>query len=535
MRSLLARNIDRVAGLSPWRWPALRLHQLALTSLLLWTAIECFGPVSTKSMAWSTYDRMQQQRLWTSAPDPRLLIIDIDERSLADLAPEFGRWPWPRDTLASVLQYAEAQGARAIVFDILFSDPDRLHPGGDRALEAAVRASTSSFFTVVRLPPALDAKSELLAGQLPGLVQPGPAGGTGTPVALILPFMQAMIDSARLGTNTVQVDNDGKIRRFADTERLADGAVLRSIPAAVASHVGVTVGDATAPRLVAWRDRPDAYPRWSFSRIWQCAEGRPGIDCPALAGRILLVGATAASLHDIKTTPLAAQHMGVDILATLIDNALHGRSVNELPPLWRWVLCVAALALAWLTVRHGRAGSSAHALWALPTLLMALAYASLHSEVIYLDLTLPATAALSFLSAVKLHDLLRRVRFGQPDDACYGPWAVACGGSAAQAEDIERAVFDVAAVSASLVSGGAASSGDNGSCHASWTMWALPDARAANEIEQALHKAAPQAWRVAFAVGRTPQHDLHQAMACALSVQRDEQPRTTPEIPYVHS
>ena len=531
MRSLLARSIDRVADLSPWRWPALRLHQLALTGLLLWTAIECFGPVKTQSMAWSTYDRMQQQRLWTRAPDPRLLVVDIDERSLADMAPEFGRWPWPRDTLAGVLQYAEAQGARAIVFDILFSDPDRLHPGGDRALEAAVRASTSSFFTVVRLPAALDAKSELLAGQVPGLVQPGPAGGTGTPVALILPFMQAMIDSGRLGTNTVQVDSDGKIRRFAHTERLADGAILRSIPAAVAHHLGVPVDDATAPRLVVWRDRPDAYPRWSFSRLWQCAEGRPGIDCPLLAGRILLVGSTAASLHDNKTTPLAAQHMGVDILATLIDNAMHGRAVSELPPLWRWLLCVAALVLAWLTVRHGRAGSSAHALWALPTLLMALAYASLHSELIYLDLTLPATAARSFLSAVKLHDVLRRTRFGQPDDARYGPWAVACGGSAAQAEDTERAVFDVAAVSGCLVSGGAATSGDNGACHASWTLWALPDAGAADAVDQALHQAAPQAWNVVFAVGRSPQHDLHQALAQALPAGHDDQHPDTPEIP----
>jgi CHASE2 domain-containing sensor protein len=136
--------------------------------------------------------------------------------------------------LASVLQYAQAQGAQAIVFDILFSDPDRLHPGGDRAREAAVRASTSFFFTVVRLPPALDATSEVLAGQLPGLVQPGPGGGTGPRVALILPFMKAMLDCRRLGTNTVQVDSDGKIRRFAYTEPLAGGAVLRSIPAAVA-------------------------------------------------------------------------------------------------------------------------------------------------------------------------------------------------------------------------------------------------------------------------------------------------------------
>lgn len=535
MRSVFTRVLDRVAGLSPWRWPAVRVHQLALLGLLLWTGFECFSPLRANSMAWSSYDRMQQHRLWASAPDPRLLIVDIDERSLAEMAPEFGRWPWPRDTLASVLEYAQAQGAKAIVFDILFSDPDRLHPGGDRALEAAVRASTAAFFTVVRLPAALDAASELTADQVPGLVRPAPDGRPGPRVALILPFMQAMLDSGRLGTNTVQLDRDGKIRRFAYTEALAGGAELRSIPAAVAAHLGAPVADGTVTRLVAWRDRADAYPRLSFSHLWQCAEGRPRSDCPALAGRILVVGATAASLHDIRATPLAAQHMGVDILATLIDNALHQRAVLEPPALWRWLMCAGALSLAWAAVRHGRAGSTGHALWALPVLLLLLAYASLHGEVFYLDLTLPATAALTFLSAVKGHDALRRWRFGQREDAHAGPWAVAFGGPAALAEDMERAVFDLAAVSACTVSGGAAGSGDLGASHAVWALWALPDAAAAQQLAQALRQAVPLAWSTVFAVGAMPQQDLYLALAATVPAGHNRPPRADQEIRHVPS
>jgi CHASE2 domain-containing sensor protein len=507
------RDPGRFAWLAPWRWPAAQAHALALAVLLAWTAFECFGPASGQTIAWSSYDQMQQRRLWASAPDPRLLIADIDERSLAEMAPEFGRWPWPRDTLASVLAHAEAAGAKAVVFDILFADADRLHPGGDAAFEAAVRQSRNSFFPVVRLPRSLDATSKLSAAHLPGLVEPG--AGPAPTLALIVPFMRAMLDSGRLGTHTATLDGDGKIRRFALAEPLDDGGRLLSIPAAVARHLGVAAAAEPAPRLIVWRRQAEAYPRVPFSVLWQCAEGRVRDDCPALAGRILVVGASAPSLHDIKTTPLATHHMGVDILATLIDNALHQRAYRELAPALRWALCVAALALAASVVRRGAAGATSRALWLLPLTLLAIAYASLHSEHGYLDLTLPATAALAFLSAVKAHDTLRRSGFGR-ERGSAGPWAVACGTGAAEAERLERAAFDFALTQGLPISGSSSVSGDAGAGHAVWTIWRLPDAVAAGSAAQTLCDAVPGAWATQFPVGPAPERDLHQSLALAL-------------------
>ena len=132
-----------------------------MLTLLLVTkpAFQRFGPVRSQGIAATTFDLMQRHRLWASAPDPRLLIVDVDERSLADLSAEFGRWPWSRDTLATVLQHAQAEGAAAVVFDILFSDPDRLRPGGDRALDAAVRAGTLTQVCHLALRPSIESTS----------------------------------------------------------------------------------------------------------------------------------------------------------------------------------------------------------------------------------------------------------------------------------------------------------------------------------------------------------------------------------------
>ena len=71
-------------------------------------------------------------------------LSHIDEASLARMGKEFGRWPWPRDTLASVLTHIERQQPAAIVWDIVFSDADRLSPGGDAAFNAAAARSRHS-------------------------------------------------------------------------------------------------------------------------------------------------------------------------------------------------------------------------------------------------------------------------------------------------------------------------------------------------------------------------------------------------------
>src|SRR5262249_20644109 len=53
------------------------------------------------------------------APGPEVVIVGIDEASLD----EVGRWPWPRSTLAELVD--RLSGASAIGFDVVFDQPDR--------------------------------------------------------------------------------------------------------------------------------------------------------------------------------------------------------------------------------------------------------------------------------------------------------------------------------------------------------------------------------------------------------------------------
>ena len=415
---------------------------LLLALFALWATIESLGSPASQGIRTGTFDLMQRHRLWASAPDPRLLIVDIDERSLAELAPDFGRWPWPRDTLAAVLGSAEAAGAQAIVFDVLFSDPDRSHPGGDKAFEAAVQRSKRSFFTVVRLPARNDARSALFVRDVPGLALPG-AGPAGT-VAVILPFMQAVLDTRRLGTSTVTPDDDGVLRSFAWAEQHGTWRLV-SLPFAVATGLGAPLAADTATHLIVWRQAADAYPRASFVDVWRCAEGVQRDRCPDLRNRIIVLGATAPSLHDVESTPLKANHAGVDILATLIDNALHEREFVVVTPAIRLALALTALAAAALIVARGKSSSIRFATLGLPALLALVGYASLHTERAYLDLAVPAAIALTYLSTIRLYETVRARRFRLLRSPTAGTWAVACVGSARIAERFQWRVFDVAA------------------------------------------------------------------------------------------
>ena len=77
-----------------------------------------------------------------------IVIVDVDNLSLDDLRPQFGRWPWPRGAWVKVIRYLANGGARAIVFDFTFPDPDLAHPASDDSFVVAERAAGNVVQTV---------------------------------------------------------------------------------------------------------------------------------------------------------------------------------------------------------------------------------------------------------------------------------------------------------------------------------------------------------------------------------------------------
>lgn len=417
---LFARVTVRLGGL-----PARHVSWALVLMFTAWVVVDVFMLRLSGGLARSSYDAMVRARVFAAAPDPRIVIIDIDEASLLRMSREFGRWPWPRDTLASVLEHVEKQQPLAVVWDIVFSDADRLSPGGDAAFNAAVERSTHSHFSVVRLPEKNDALSQITRRELPGLWLPATASlaaGPTSTVALLTPALPA-VAAGRMGYNNGYVDNDGVLRRFRYAETLADGSIIQSLPLSVANSVNsATSSGAAYPHsdwsrgsfssentLFSWRKTANIYPLVAFADVFAQADGGTPLQAvPSFAGKVVIMGATAPSLHDVHPTPLSPLQAGVDSLATAIDNGLNNRHVAELP---RWLQALLAVALCVgiaLWVRVHSVASLAPALLLLPACLLGISYLSLNGSPVFVDLNLAAGLGLIFLAALRFWNSWRR-------------------------------------------------------------------------------------------------------------------------------
>jgi CHASE2 domain-containing sensor protein/signal transduction histidine kinase len=263
------------------------------------------------------YDRLV--RASQRPVDPSILIVGVDERSLRAL----GAWPWSRARHAEMIDRLSQAGAKAIVYDVLFSQPAP-DAADDAALAAAIARSGK-----VYLPQFLDASA-----------------GDGAPVT-VGPLPDIAAGAAGVGLAHVRFDADGVVRRMAPFE--ADGASLAPDLMTVVHRAtkAFDTPDATrsdAPTLlIPFAGPPDRYRQVAFSSVL-AGEIPPEM----IAGRTVFVGLTAPGLGPAFPTPVtpdAASMTGVQLQASVLDGLRGGRMIK---PAGLAARLVFALSLLWL-------------------------------------------------------------------------------------------------------------------------------------------------------------------------------------------
>ncbi len=316
------------------------------------------------------------------APGPEVVLAVIDEKSLD----HEGKWIWPRKKIALLIDRLSEAGARVIALDICFVEPDDgreirvIHDIGrrlddldirapdvvgyldllveendnDRLLAEAVARSDAAvvlgyFFKQSGVETAHKDKEQIR--QQASLIDNSLIRQTrwASERSFEVIFPEIYIPEANIpvlskvashsGFFNMDPDPDGVLRwlngmlkfngnLYANLSLQALSAYWRKpVMVRVADH-GVTnlmIGDCRIPTdelgriMVNYRGGPRTFPHISATDILHgnVPEG-------ALKDRIVLVGATAVGIYDLRVTPFATVFPGVEVHANLIDMILSG-------------------------------------------------------------------------------------------------------------------------------------------------------------------------------------------------------------------
>ncbi len=377
-----------------------------------------------ENMRDKAFDFMVKNRVIKPAADQDIVIVDINEASLAAFAKEYGRWPWPRQVLGEFVENIQAQHPKAIVFDIVFSDADIYNADSDAYFNEVIAASDNTFFPILRLDASQDALSQLKYAQIPGLVANTNAD-KGATVAAILPFLEGALKANHLGTHNVYPDNDGIVREYRMFHEQS-GWRLPSLPKVVGEFSGAKTNKLPQNMLINWRGKPFTYTYASFSDVFtDLASKNKTRPQNEFTDKIVIIGSTAPGLFDIKPTAMDKQFPGVEILATAIDNVKHGDYLK----VWRGKTpyVFLSLLLIWLTTLAFYLKVDRDKFNSIFTGsqigLLVLSYIAINISNTYLDLTAPILWAVALFGIAKIYALAtdralqRWLAFGVKSDA----------------------------------------------------------------------------------------------------------------------
>jgi adenylate cyclase len=338
-----------------------------------------------------TYDWRIRNAADPDAANPQIVLVVINDTTIRDLAPAFGRWPWPRVAFSYLLDYLNRAPTKVTAVDLTFTELDRTigiklgetswsSEESDAALVDSVRGGKN----VVLLADAVyegsseggtaaeqeNKPADWSAKSLPYRLGPSIAERhTITP-----PFQELTDAAALLGHNWLALDSDGPARRMAPFIR--NGA--RYLPsfgvAAALLATGVKPDEVVLEgRSIRIRDRvmplvplraQDAHDRTTWheqmmtlinyrapalttagSRPYKTYEARhllmseeqlqtgqkPLVDPAEFKDKIVFVGLSASGLLDIFNTPFGLLVPGIQIHASMADSILSNKFIRPAP------------------------------------------------------------------------------------------------------------------------------------------------------------------------------------------------------------
>jgi adenylate cyclase len=317
------------------------------------------------------YDVRMRVALMSRGPiDPSqsdVVIVDIDEKSLD----AEGRWPWPRDKVAMLLDKLRKAGAVVVAFDVVFAEKqenlaeemlselaqDKINAP---ALETNIQQYKKLFDYDQEFADTIAKGTDVVLGYILTAEATDNVGLLPPPLVSMDKNQQTRVELNNLpgqianiailqesakhgGFVTTLTDYDGIIRHSSIVMAHKDGIYPSLGMAAVMQYyyvdtakmnfvdennnlvlTHVTLGNTQVPTdaygqvLVPYKGQSQTFPYVSASDVIQ-EKADPNL----IKNKIAFVGTSALGLGDLHATPFESSYPGVEIHATIADALLH--------------------------------------------------------------------------------------------------------------------------------------------------------------------------------------------------------------------
>jgi HD-GYP domain-containing protein (c-di-GMP phosphodiesterase class II) len=299
----------RTGRLGPTRRFAPRAQGLAAASAALLAAalglVIVFAPLLTGLEASTLSARFSLR----AGHPTGVVVVAIDDRSFAQLGHQ---WPFPRSWHGRILEQLRGAGARAVFYDIQFTEPTT--PTQDTALYDALRTTGGAVLATTQTDG--HGHSQVLGGD----------------ANLSLVHSRAAVSNFPVGAGGV-----------IDRMPYAYGG-LNTAPVAMAQRLLGRAPDRALFRgtgaYIDFQGGPGSFPTLSFSDVLR---GR--FAASAVRGKVVVVGAASPSLQDLHPVPGTSDALmsGPELQANAIWTALHGVPLRPAPaPLILGLILLAA-------------------------------------------------------------------------------------------------------------------------------------------------------------------------------------------------
>jgi len=356
---------------------------LTLYSILMLLVLFMMGVPILDLIELRTYDLRFVMR-GQKKPNNAVVMAVIDERSLD----KEGRWPWPRSKIADLIDILNQEGAKVIGFDIGFLEPDensnlklinqfenqigalniknnklsdfinmgKAKADNDLALAKAIKNSSADvilgyFFHTSKAGLGYEIPFDEIDRRL-SQIEP-------SKYPLIIfedqkpedsPFLKAYAPETNLELLTKVSDASGYFNTTPDRDGVLRWAPLiiqfgenifpplamqcvwhyldkpqLMVEVVIYGVEGIQMGKQFIPTdeygriLINYLGPPNTFPTISITDILN-DKYQKGI----FKDKIILIGATAEGIYDLRNTPFSAVHPGLEVHANVIDNILTG-------------------------------------------------------------------------------------------------------------------------------------------------------------------------------------------------------------------